>query len=468
MPVNRAEIAWALSELHQQASRYELFEAYYRGDHRLTFATEKFRNAFGRLFAAFADNLCPVPVDALADRLQVTSFTSEQETIANVAQEIWTANRMDRRSGEIHVGAPKLGDAYLIVWPNSVGEVRMWPQNPANIVVDYDQDEAPDRILRAAKKWRNQEGRIRLNLYFPDRIEKYVSRTVPRQDTEMKPEYFVEYEPEDGSPQTVINPYGVVPVFHFANNAATGEYGRSELADVIPLQDALNKAVADMLVAMEFVALPQRFVTGLQMEVDDQGRPKPPDFVPGADRVWAAPGENIRFGEFQSADLQQFLAVQDGFRVEIARVTGLPVHYVLSGGGTPPSGESLKVAEARLVKKAMDRQLAYGNVWEDAVTLAVRQQLGMTGDAPVLEAVWEDAETRNELLESQTQVLKQQLGVSQQQTLRELGYTQEEIERMAEEKQANQEAFGMAAMMAAARDEAVSVGQGRAALEAED
>lgn len=465
-----ADLTWGLDALGERASDYRLYQRYYRGDHRLVFATEKFLNAFGPLFQAFADNLCPAPVDALADRLKVEAFSSlSAAQDADAANLLWEANRMERRQGEVHVGAARDGDAYVIVWPNSQGEVRIWPQTVTNLAVDYDMDEAPDRILRAVKKWKAQDGRVRVNLYFPDRIEKWVSRTVPRNGTDLKANGFIPYVPEgdaEGGP-VVENPYGRVPVFHFGMHATTGGMGSSLLRDVIPLQDALNKAIADMLVAMEFVALPQRWVTGLQIELGPDGKPVAPPFQAAADRVWAAMGDNVNMGQFPAADLSQFMAVQESFRTEIARVTGMPVHYLKPGDGTPPSGEALKTAEARLVKMAQGCMADWGPVWEDALALAVRMERMAPTTEVRLDAVWENPETRDDRNEAETQEIKQRIGVSQQQSLREMGYTDDEIEQMAEEKQANQDAFAMAGLMARDRFGPVSLGQGASAVAAD-
>ena len=62
----------ALASLHVRAPDYALYRAYYDGQHRLAFATDKFRDAFGTILRSFADNLCPTVVDAVADRLEVT------------------------------------------------------------------------------------------------------------------------------------------------------------------------------------------------------------------------------------------------------------------------------------------------------------------------------------------------------------------------------------------------------------
>jgi len=47
---------------------------YYDGRHRLAFTSEKFREAFGGMFSAFADNWCPLVVDAVEERLNVQGF----------------------------------------------------------------------------------------------------------------------------------------------------------------------------------------------------------------------------------------------------------------------------------------------------------------------------------------------------------------------------------------------------------
>ncbi|MCV4684362.1 phage portal protein, partial [Escherichia coli] len=66
----------------------------------------------------------------------------------------------------------------------------------------------------------------------------------------------------------VENPYGMIPVFHFANNPGIGNFGSSELEAVMPIQDGMNKAVLDMLVAMEVSAYRQRWAAGIEIQFD--------------------------------------------------------------------------------------------------------------------------------------------------------------------------------------------------------
>ena len=80
-----------------------------------------------------------------------------------------------QRAGEIHKEALKNGDAYAIVWFDPNGEVTIYPQRAGNVRRQYD-EEQPGRILWAAKYWRTTDKRTRLNLFYPDRIERYVTK----------------------------------------------------------------------------------------------------------------------------------------------------------------------------------------------------------------------------------------------------------------------------------------------------
>ena len=387
--ISKNEIKQALTDLKSRSAVYTKCERYYAGQHDLVFATEKFRNAFGFLFRAFSDNLMPAVVDAVADKLEVTSFQVEEgtTTLGDEAWALWERNRMDARAGEVHQEALRTGDAYCMVWPDKDGNATIYPQRAALCTVRYDQ-EIPGHILWGAKLWFTPapDVKVRLNLYFPDRIEKYVTvNTCPNGLPEAEG-MFVEYR-VTGEAWPLANDYGVVPVFHFANNAAVGRMGVSELRNVMRLQDALNKSVLDMMVAMEFAAFRQRWATGIEIEFDKDGKPIAP-FEPGVERLWTSDSPETKFGEFEESNLERFIKVQDSFRAEIARVSGVPFHYLMLNTGHFPSGEALKTAEMRHLAKVKDRQTAFGNTWEDVIGLALRMS-GKNEQAQLI-TVWTD------------------------------------------------------------------------------
>jgi hypothetical protein len=450
----------ALQQIRARAKMYRLARAYYDGDHQLKFATDKFRGAFGPLFEAFADNLCPAVVDAVADRLTVTGFQLDGEptarkprvpgmaqgpapvTAADQAWDLWQANRMDRRAGEVHAEAVRSGDGYVIVWPDASGQPCFYPKRAAMCTVQYDPEQR-GAVQWAAQVWIAPDQYGRVTLYYPDRIEKYVTPSKVQGALPEDGRGLVPYQ-VPGEAWPLPNPYDRVPLFHFVNNAGVGEWGRSDLADVIPLQDALNKAVMDMLVAMEFTAFPQRWITGLEVETDElTGKPLAP-FIPGEDRIWTVGDKEVKFGEFAAAGLDNYLAVQDSLRMEIARVSGTPVHYLLQMPGHWPSGEALRIAEVRLTHKIQDRQLSFGETWGEAVSFAL-QIAGMAG---AVTPDWADPQPRSELEHAQELQLQQSMGIPEPVLWKDLGYTDEEIAVMQQQKA--QAAQAMAATMAQA------------------
>jgi hypothetical protein len=474
---SRAVAQAAMNDWAFRNARYQTFLNYYAGLHAFGFATNKFATVFGKTFASFRSNLCPAVVDAVVDRLTVNGFGVETDTldellttpasveaaedegtegedeaseaIEDMALAIWKYNRMDQRSDELHNEMSTCGDAYLLVWPDPMNPKipLMYPQTAQSMTVRYD-PEKPGVILWAAKHWLVGDY-MRLTLYFADRIERYITRDKIKGTAQAqaniastqgpnawtgsqgfqfpKPETLIPYA-DDETPEVVDNPYGMVPVFHFPNNSRMGNFGKSELADALPIQDALNKTIIDTLVGSEFQALPQRWIAGLDIEYDDNGKPKPPLIEMGADRFLAL-AEGQVAGQFPAADLAGLLAEADAFRLDMARVTATPLHYI-QPTGVPPSGEALKTMESRFVKKIVKAQITIGNVWEDAMEFCFQ----IMGQTVSLECQWDDPAPRSELEHMQALTLKKALGIPDETIWAEAGYADETIEQMMAQK----------------------------------
>lgn len=411
----KKDIERAIDALHTRRPLTEKYERYYNGDHDLRFATEKFENTFGKLFREFALNLCPIICDAVKDKLLVKGFSVESsphltERVDAAVRDVWSRNRMAIRSGEVHKEALRQGDGFVLVWPDVNRRPCIYPQHSAGIAVFYEESR-PDTIEFAAKCWLDGKKHTRLNLFYPDRTERYISRmqnvSAAAEVKDMMP-----------AGPAIANPYGRVPLFHFANNSEIGSAGRSELEAALPIQDGLNKAVLDMLVAMEFAAFRQRWAAGIEVEYDSDGNAVAP-FTSGVDSLWIAGDPSARFGDFQAAELEQFLKVKEGFRVDIATVTGTPLHYFVQDAAAFPSGESLRQASARFIAKVLSRQLAYGQVWADVMSFALAIQ-GIRGTRLV--TLWQDPSPLSERERLQILLLKKQLGIPRSELVIEAGY----------------------------------------------
>ena len=415
----------AIHNFRAGRGRYAKNERYYAGDHDLAFATDKFQTTFGSLFREFALNLCPAICDAVRDKLKITGFSvddggtdGEAEAVKRAARRIWHENKMTLRAGEVHKEALKNGDAYVIVWPAADGSAAIFPNRAASCAVVYD-EESPGQIVRAAKHWRTPDKRTRVNLFYPDRIEKFITAR-PGDSSMPDAKEFVPFGETNEDRSVIPNLYGIVPVFHFANNADTGMPGHSELAAAMPVQDGLNKSVLDMLVAMEYSAFRQRWAAGIEVEIDEaSGQPVSP-FKFGPGYLWAAPDKDARFGDFHAADLEQFLKVKDSFRIDMASVSGTPLHYFMQNTRGIASGEALRKTETRFSAKVRDRQESFGQVWADVMSFALRAS-GIAEDARLL-TLWEDPAPAGEREMLENILLKKEIGISVEQALTEAGY----------------------------------------------
>lgn len=420
------DLKWALSEFRALANDYTVARDYYNGKHRLAFATEKFRTTFGSLFSAFSDNLMPTIVETPRDRLKLDSFTIADEKAQKQIVEIWRRNRMKKRAGEVHLDSLIEGDSYVVVWPDEEGVPILYPNRASRIVIQYD-DEQPGYITKAAKAWITNDKQARVTLYYPDRIEKYITRGKVQGGLPDRQTAFIPLDTDTEDPE-MGNPYDKVPVFHFGNRTSIGALGRSELGDSIPLQDALNKTIADMLVGSEFYGLPQRWATGLE-DMNESEAAARYRLMPGG--VWGSTNKDVKFGEFQTGDLNQFVTVINDFRREIARVSRTPLHYFTMEGNMP-SGESMKTADGPLIAKVEDRQTSWGMVWSDVMRFAL-QVSGINDTEP--EPVWIDTTPRSESEQIQNAATKvDKLGLDRATALKEIGYSDEQIEAIQKAK----------------------------------
>ena len=135
------------------------------------------------------------------------------EKIAETAWELWQRELMEIKSNDVHKEALKTGSAFLIVWPGDDGLAKFYVQDSRNCVVI--KDEETDVPLFAAKMWKTKEELIRLTLYYPDRIEKYITAKKPT-GMELKERHFVPVSEEEA---VTANPYGVIPMFEFEAEA---------------------------------------------------------------------------------------------------------------------------------------------------------------------------------------------------------------------------------------------------------
>lgn len=410
----------ALAALAKRQAGYKLARDYYENRHRLVIPNAKLDVAFGKLLRNVSDNLCESVVDTLADRLRIDGWVVPEE-LEEAIEAIEERSSLLRVQGEAHVEAATAGDSYLFVWPGRDDKVRISAQKADQCAVVFDSEDASQRLL-GVKVWVERK-HVRVNAYWPDRTERYVAikagTRMPKKAADLT------LLPDDS---VVANEWDEVPMFHLPNNGRIGEPGRSELVNVYPLQDMLNKSLADMLTTGEFHAAPVRALIGAgELKDPVTGQVVRPTVSPG-DVLSLAAGAKL--DQFAAADLAGFLEEQKSLRQEIAVVSRTPLHLMnLDTGGNPPSGESRKTAERSLTDKAADRQTCFTDPWAGAMSLAVRMET--RSEVPVVARPrWRPAETQTETERLDAAESKLRVGYSKRRVLLELGLPVDVVDEM--------------------------------------
>jgi len=434
---------------------YARFHAYYTGDQvtKLPDRIAAFLNTSG---GNFIDNFCGIVVDTLVERLKVIGFTPSSATsdsedaleeIASWIWDLWKSERGDALQLLTHTVATEQGDAYVLVsYDIELSRPRFTFQDPSLITPRYNANTGvPDYI---AKKWvtvpDDGEAITRLNLYYPERLEKYQLKGntwTPILEENDGDDWPIPWLMDDSLPIGI-------PIIHFRNNQGSNDFGTSELASITPLQDALNKSLIDLVIIEDYMGWAQRYTVNAKL----------PEIIPIApgvilniksDENAELPGSTT-VGQFQAGDPEKIIAAIDKIVDHISTISRTPRHYLEMSGGAP-SGEALKTSESGLVNKAQSRMVGYGNSWEDVLHMGIKLQNVFGAGAPgpddvQLETTWDDAESRNEKEHLEALQLKLQSGVPQEQVWREMGYDQDMIEQfkemVVEEQQRNADIGG--------------------------
>lgn len=400
----------AVEVLQYKTTALEPFFQYYEGDQPMRYAAERLRDVFQSRQTRFTQNWCALIVDAVLDRLNLPQFAvGENDAQAAQLNTLYQATGLDRDAEAVSRSVLVAGEAFVVAWRDGAS-VEAYYHDPRMCHVWYEA-ESPRMKRYAAKWWQDNDDVWWLNLFYPDRVERYAGNK-----GEMTSPSSFTLESTDR------NPFGVVPVFHFVRDR---HMIQSALTNVIPIQDAINKLLADMMIAAEFGAFRQRWAI---TNADTSLLRNAPN------EIWELPaaqaGEQpTQVGEFATTDLANYLNAIDRLAASIGIITQTPRHYFFQQGGDP-SGEALIAMEAPLVRKVQKYQAALGATWRELSAFLLNAQT-LTMDITPL---WDTAETVQPLTQAQIRQLNVAAGIPIVTTLRDEGWTEADLEQLQADK----------------------------------
>jgi hypothetical protein len=424
---NYNDMKKAIDLIRDRRNHYLTAEAYYEGSVSEVFTNAKWYKLLTANRTDFRFNFARTVVDSVLNRLEINNITALTDAANRKINDIWEMNDLQIDADEIHRRALVYGDCYSIVWTDVNGNITVDYNSPLTTIMIYD-DENPRVKKFAAKLWQTEDPMdytkkiARLNMYYPDRIEKFqMSGEI---ENVVSAGGFVLID-------TIENPWGEIPVFHFRT---TKQYGRPEHIDAFGPQDAINKLIITHMNTVDYQGAPQRYAlsgNGNSAEFEDFD-----DNAAAADNLGSlknGPGELwylkgvSKVGEFSPADHKVFTEPVRDFVRSMASITNTPLHYFEKTGNVP-SGEGLRTAEAPLLKKVEDRQITFGSTWADLFRFVLK----IDNEAePNVEIKWKAVESMDSLDAWEVAVKKRVVGVSLEQVLVEMGYDVEMAAQIA-------------------------------------
>lgn len=360
----QAFLRWLKADDAAQQADYRLYRDYYNGVHNVPLS-ERQEDYLQRNGVLFRFNFLQLPVKVLAQRLKVSGFDAPDPYGGKdgLLWQWWNANRGDALQMAAHRATMVDGDGYVLVeWDQDAGRPRFFYE-PAydgseGVKVTYATSGRREMAF-ASKRWREVDpanGRTwrRLNVYTPDAVYKY--RTAA--DTDYG---WAAYQ-EDGDASWPLEwPVGAVPVVPFRYDDDGGNWGRSELEDLISVQNALNKSVVDLLegsdkTAFQLITLTGGEAGGLKVN------PRQILYHKSADSNW---------GSIPAGDINKLIDLKNDFIVTLAQMSQVPLSY-FQVTGQVASAETQKADDTGLVAKAEDTATSYGNSWEDVMRMGLR------------------------------------------------------------------------------------------------
>lgn len=423
-----------LQTLDAPAARFAELERYYTGTQALAFLSPESRIALGNRFGRMASNIPRLAVTSLAERLRVTGFTG-----ADVWAD-WLANDLDQLSAIAHREALLFGSSYVIAWADAQSKPRLSVESCKQVAAIADPNSR--ELVSAVKRWRTKT-QTHAMVYLPDRIERWQANTPGAATAGFD---LIE---------TLDNPLNVVPVVQLKNADRLLECGHSEVDDLMPLVDGLNKLLADLMVSSEYTGRPRRWATGIEAverpKLDDDGNPvvdsdnEPVIEVvnpyPEGNRAMFAEAEGAKFGQLEAASLTGYENAVNVLLGQIMAVSALPSHYVGVFTDNPTSADALRASEASLSARAEARQAVFGRAWEQVGRLIVAVRDGVDVADVDCRVQWADAATRSVAQEADSVVKLVAAGILPVSTaLAKLGYSQDEIAAIRADRTADAEA----------------------------
>lgn len=467
-----ADLMQAFREIEAACADYERAEQYAKGDIPERFASDKIKQLIERSGKGYQFRFARIPIEAMVNRVQVSSITGASEEINKRIEELRQANDMEVQEPHLIRQLFMFGDAYFLVWPIEPEEieerdgeavdvnadlalrtagVEITYQSPLGCRAFYDAEDGR-RIRFAARRWREPTplGKVwHVELWYSDRIEPWVSKPDAKgMDVEDWQPYA---EDTNGNPipanersWPLPHDWEEVPIKHARTDLP---YGRPEHIEAYGPQDAITKAiVTQVTVGIEAYGWAERWRIMDDSAILDTAR----DAVnwtdnadaPSAERTSSGgvevvgtrrgPGTETKYhgtkevGEFTPPDPSVLIDPIEQWVRFMATVTSTPLYEFDPRDSGQMSGIARLRADAPLRAKERDRKRYLLGFLREVWRLALR--MAGVRDPGLIEVAWTPPEVISDPEWWTVAQARAAMGVPIRQILTEANYLPELID----------------------------------------
>lgn len=436
------------------------FEAYFRGDHPLAYASNAWSREHADRYQGFSDNWCGVVGKAAAERTRVSGIRLAEDVRAPLDNDErtlwrdWDANELTLKSAQGFLTSSIARRSAALVWGDDADEPVVTWEHPAQVIVDY--DPATGRPRYALKAWADDELHF-ATLYTADEVWKFQRRSahagmvggvttsglwVPNGFAAGGTGGWEQRRNTGDDTWPIVNPLGELPLREFEHKPQLRGEPLSRIDGTIAMQDAINLLWAYLFVAADFASMPARVVMGQEPPklplLDENGQKvgeKPVDIgeLARGRMLWLT-GQNAKIGSWDAAKLDVFTDVVKVAVQHIMSQTATPAYY-LNGELGNTNGETLKATETPLVMDVRDDHEFYSSPMRGLFRLMalVRGNTRVADACRTAKIGWRNPEIQNDAQLADAALKDKQVGFPLEWIAQErYGMSQMDVDRMLE------------------------------------
>lgn len=323
-----------------------------------------------------------VVVDTIAARQDVKSlYLPGEDTASQSLQEAWDYNDLDAEMDLMNRDRLIYGRSFMSIGANEEDPEHPLIQVESPYEISVEIDGRHRRVSRAVRLYKSESNAEHVNLA-----------------TIYTPNTTSWFERINGKWMCVdrdhhkLGQVPLVPIVH--GKRTTRPLGASVMEDIIPITEAAARALTNLQVAAEALAVPKRYIFGTS----------PKDFqTPDGDTqseweayytsIIALTNKDAKIGQLPAADLGNFHETVRFYGELAASVTGFPIRYFGRNTANPPSADSIRAEEAQLVKRVERDNTQVGNAIGRVLGIYEQIRTGKRVNGNCIRVEWHDPAT---------------------------------------------------------------------------